>query len=950
MSKLTSARVVFGIVIALVVLRFGTPTPLAQGSGITFAKFNGLPSWPSGPDYATDVLRDPWDFCNVEDVVADPNIQAGWSSFSVNANNSCLAGGHTTPVNGFRFSTMGLLYPGFYNTLSPTRNGRKFPVDTSRYQNLAFRLTASSAGGAPQFYWFHYPFGDPRDPQGAGNGMKQLATIAAGAQIYSTDLTTNKNTGLDYTAGVVSGFRLDRNGASTDTDLFYDWVRLTVKDSDPAAAMQTVSWNFGTGTTTISVVDAANTVLTIGSVGSNVTSFTFNYGILPPGNYKLRVTRDSVQERSFTVNAPATIDITDPNETGGEDYSTAVLHNPWDMSSPSAIPYTGFENITPNPPDFSNGMLNATNTNGGANIMLFSNGNNGVPIDTSRYRYFTARFEVEGAFDLGNGSVARVLWTSQGGFNGDTATTTKSFVVFPGMNTYTIDLATLTTAQDDGLEPYLGTPETWTAAAKRYLNFHPHEFVEPRTFHIDYVKLAAMAETVNGGFTLKWNGRDADGGSPTVALYYDTDTNPSNGKTLIASNLAMSSGQYFWNTAGVPLGVYWIYAEGNDGVQVYGRYSTGQVRVVNAAPVSSPVMVVDAPVAGASIAQPYALSGWTLDRGATSGTGMDAVHVWAFPDSGAPGIFAGAATMFGRRDDVGAIFGSQFTNSGFHLALTGLPAGAYHLQVFGHSTVTGTFNIAQVIPVTVPASSPLMAFDAPAPGSTVSSSFAVSGWTLDLGAPPAAGSGIDYIDGWAWPMQGGGSLGTGISLGRLTARTARQDVANIFGSQFLNSGFSFNISTLPAGSYRIVLFGHSVVAGAFNISSSVDVNVAGSASNPAMVLDAPKNGATVSPSFTVSGWAVDRGATTGTGVSAVHVWAFPTNGSAAVFLGAATYGTSRPDVASVLGNSRFTNSGYTLNATGLQHGVTYDIVAFMFSTVPNAPAPSYAVSARVAVQ
>jgi hypothetical protein len=949
MSKLESTRIVFGIVLASLVLFLGTPAPRAQGSGITFDNFTNLPAWPSGPDFATDVMRDPWDFCNVEDVVADPNIQIGWSTFSVNGNGSCLAGGHTTPVTGVRVTTMGLLYPGFYDTLSPTKNGRKYPVDTSRYQKLAFRLTASSAGGAPQFYWFHYSYADPRDPTFAANGLKQLGGIVAGAQIYSTDLSTNKTAGTNYTDGEVRGFRIDRNGASSDTDLFYDWVRLTVKDSDPEAAMQTVHWNFGSGLATVSVVDANNTVLTLGSDISG-TSFTWNYGILPPGNYKLRVTRGSVQERAFTVNAPATIDITDPNETGGEDYATRVLNNPWDMNDSADVQYTGTEDITPNPPSFANGLMTATNTTNGPNIFLLANANNRVPIDTSRYRYFTIRFQVDGAFDLGLGSVARVLWSSQD-FGGASATTTKSFVVFPGMNTYTIDLGSLTTAPDDGgIEQNLGTPELWAAGAKTHLNFHPHEFSEPRAFHIDYVKLAAMAETVNAGFMLKWNGHDADGGSPTVALYYDTDRNPSNGKTLIASNLTMATGQYFWNTAGVPPGAYWIYAEGNDGVQTYGRYSTGQLRVLTMAAVSAPAMALDGPGAGASIVQPYELSGWTVDTGATAGTGMDAVHVWAFPDSGAPGIFAGTATMFGRRDDVGAIFGSQFTNSGFHLTLTGLPAGGYHLQVFGHSTVTGTFNIAQVIPVIVPASSPLMAFDGPPSGSTVGSPFAVSGWTLDRSAPAANGSGIDYIDGWAWPLQGGGALGTGISLGRLTARTARQDVANIFGSQFLNSGFSFNISTLPAGSYRIVLFGHSVVAGAFNISRSVDVTVAGSASNPAMVLDAPTNGATVSASFTVSGWAVDRGATTGTGVSAVHVWAFPTNGSAAVFLGAATYGTSRPDVASVLGNSRFTNSGYTLSATGLQHGVTYDIVAFMFSTVPNAPAPSYAVPARVTVQ
>ena len=86
-------------------------------------------------------------------------------------------------------------------------------------------------------------------------------------------------------------------------------------------------------------------------------------------------------------------------------------------------------------------------------------------------------------------------------FNGTTATTTKDIIVFPGMNTYTVDLGSLTTAPDGGLET-TGGAQAWAPGAKPQLRFDPHEFSAPRTFHIDNVKLAAMAETKNSQFVI----------------------------------------------------------------------------------------------------------------------------------------------------------------------------------------------------------------------------------------------------------------------------------------------------------------------------------------------------------------------------------------------------------------------------------------------------------------
>ena len=99
------------------------------------------------------------------------------------------------------------------------------------------------------------------------------------------------------------------------------------------------------------------------------------------------------------------------------------------------------------------------------------------------------------------------------------------------------------------------------------------------------------------------------------------------------------------------------------------------------------------------------VGGWALDRNAPAGTGtgVDAVHVHAYPNggSGTP-IFLGAAVYGNGRSDVAAIYGSQFMNSGYNLACTTpLTPGTYLIAVFPHNTVTGVFGAAQTKLVTI---------------------------------------------------------------------------------------------------------------------------------------------------------------------------------------------------------------------------------------------------------
>lgn len=227
-----------------------------------------------------------------------------------------------------------------------------------------------------------------------------------------------------------------------------------------------------------------------------------------------------------------------------------------------------------------------------------------------------------------------------------------------------------------------------------------------------------------------------------------------------------------------------------------------------------------------------------------------------------------------------------------------------------------------------PQPNPKMNVDYPSVNGAVAGNlFLVSGWAIDQGA--SSGAGVDVIDVWAYPA---GSPNA-IYVGSATYGIARPDVAAFVGAGFTNCGYTL-LGSLPApGAYDLYVFAHSTVSGTFNNVKIVRVNVQAAVSNPKMWLDTPAANQTISQNVTVAGWAVDLGAASGTGVDTVHVWAYPLSGASPVFVGVATYGTSRPDVGGFAGSARFTPSGFVV--TGTLPSGDYNLVAFAHSTVTN---------------
>jgi glucose/arabinose dehydrogenase len=351
-------------------------------------------------------------------------------------------------------------------------------------------------------------------------------------------------------------------------------------------------------------------------------------------------------------------------------------------------------------------------------------------------------------------------------------------------------------------------------------------------------------------------------------------------------------------------------------------HSAGQIFRITAA---APVVILDTATsspAGLDVA------GWSIDRRALSDSGVDAVHVYAYPSGSGP-VFMGAFTApFLNRSDIAALFGSQFLRSGFRInSFQWIPPGPATVAVFAHSSVTGLFEGFATRAVTiVPRRDRLSVLDQ-YPGSSVMQPFNISGWAFDrgvTGAPSNLGTGVNAVAVDLY-TQAGAFVQTVPAVYGLS----RPDVAAAFGARFQNSGFFATVRDLRPGVYFARVRYFLILANEWDVVTGTTFTVN---PGPMLTIDTPQGGSTGSSSFTLAGWAIDLRSTSGSGVDVVHVWAYPASGGPPIFAGAPTYGLPRADVGAAFGNARFNNSGYRLTVASLGPG-TYDLVVWARSTV-----------------
>ena len=354
-------------------------------------------------------------------------------------------------------------------------------------------------------------------------------------------------------------------------------------------------------------------------------------------------------------------------------------------------------------------------------------------------------------------------------------------------------------------------------------------------------------------------------------------------------------------------------------------FSLGRILRLRAA--GPPLVTVDSVTRAGSVLE---IRGWSIDRRAAAGSGIDAVHVYAYPIGAGASYFLGAqGPAFEARPDVGAIYGPQFEQSGFHiLSDRWIPSGPTTIVAYAHSGVTGQFEVLGSLFVPDLLTSELVSWLDQYPSAVVTQPIVIAGWAIDRladDAPAQYGTGVEprWVD--VYTVDGAHVLRVPVTTG-----FTRSDIASIFGSRFQQAGFAATIYDLRPGRYFTRIWYWMTAAGRWHVRDHGAFEVV---AGPMVAIDTPPPGASVAPTFHIGGWAADLRSASGPGVDAVHVWAYPNPGSGTppVFLGAASYGAWRPDVGAAFG-AQFTDSGYNLVVGPLAPG-TYDVVVFIHSTV-----------------
>ena len=280
-------------------------------------------------------------------------------------------------------------------------------------------------------------------------------------------------------------------------------------------------------------------------------------------------------------------------------------------------------------------------------------------------------------------------------------------------------------------------------------------------------------------------------------------------------DVAAAYGAHFQNS-GYQLAVRGL-APGTYRLVVYAHHAASgtftHYNWVDANVLNNPAMGVYTPTHNSTVSSAFEVSGWAIDRAAASGPGVDSVHVYIIPNvgSGQAPVFIGIASLGWARSDVGAMFGSQFTNSGFHFTITGVGPGTHDLAMYARSTVSGRFDKVTVNRITV-SQNLLMGIGLPSAESRVGTDFWTAGWAIDRSAP--SGTGVDTVHIYAYKNPGSGTAP--VFLGVADYGQPHADVERLYGTRYRNSAFALRVTTLTPGVYDIVMFARSTATNTFN--------------------------------------------------------------------------------------------------------------------------------------
>jgi len=512
-----------------------------------------------------------------------------------------------------------LLWSSIAETQRVLRQGDTRPIDANKYKLLSYYMCMDEAPGPTDFDWAanifwmydRAPHDDPNNGRTEFILFKQQGLFQndGDCELITYDLSKPASwaTGTwNNSPNKPQGLRLD---PINQAGLRYQigWVRLTTKDLSNVVQLSWAGAPAGENAFYLSLSGCGQDGILVGK--QNGTNGTFNWGgqIQPgfsnshplplpesfePGTYYAYMKDSSgavacAANNPFKVSAAPILDFQKPSFQSGPDFATVELNNPWGLAQPSDI--ADMFSITS--AMFNDGILKITVQGPDPQLSLNLRAER---IDTSKYFYLSYRSKMNSMHLPGAGWVQRWIWWYDGGPNVDHVTA-QDMLVYENWHVYTIDLRTAPT-ENCGGNCWSGMPSV--------LRHDPLENFFPTSIDLDYFLLTGN-ESINKGGQFPIYFTTTAPNNATVKFYYDTDTNPANGRTLIGTktlgltelptlsttgnwsiflpsvstadpldiDLYSASEVFVWNTSNVPRNTFYISADVDDGISVTTWYS-----------------------------------------------------------------------------------------------------------------------------------------------------------------------------------------------------------------------------------------------------------------------------------------------------------------------------------------------------------------------------------------
>ncbi len=534
-------------------------------------------------DFATRVLRDPWDMSEFADISAALNNSAQNNYLQNYQVQNGIFSAQTISDGQFY-----LLFPGYRinpstSAVNVGKYGANYPI-AANYSCLYIAMQVnSSSPGASQVFWFaDTHLNDGTSPWGFSKGFANSASIW---KLYSINLADSSNAGggSSWTSNATwRGLRFDPT-TTANAAFAIDWARLT----DCSAVNTTISWTASATSLWLTSASTGNSILV--KTGLSGTSTSLDTQGLAAGTYQVCLstslnscnTSGTPTPGSLTIEPAPIVTFDRPSPTSGSDYATQA-GNPWDFSDAADVAQTmGIIN-----PSVSGGVLNMWTASGdpnwGADPIIFLNAPQLIA-NGSQYRYLSYRLYTQWPLqNAPKGMIVRWSWKTSG-----CEVITHDIPFDVGWQTYSVDLS----------DPFNGSVEpsgcapgiTWgTSANITRLRFDPNENILGQTLfqQLDWIRLTEVDKVTHGtpfpiqislnkppqGITFTYY-YTTDRQQPTqhVAVQYTASAPPPAGSHRLYLPLTMNSASlvaggltFLWNTTSVVPGTYYVCVSAND--------------------------------------------------------------------------------------------------------------------------------------------------------------------------------------------------------------------------------------------------------------------------------------------------------------------------------------------------------------------------------------------------